>query len=186
MWDGTGWYTAVPVPGAGAFRRQPLGGCDEAAVRALTGYRLNAHFLQSRLGALGGAAGRTLTGSRWCALCAAGYPEAGVAFSPANVPVEDVPHVFGACPGLAAERAGAVAELELAYPGFADRFAVLTPAARAEALVFTVPDGRWRSRAAGGGGVAARLRATRAVLGYVQSVAAALPEVGRSLWAMGR
>ena len=33
---------------------------------------------------------------------------------------------------------------------------------------------------------AARLRATRAVLGYVQSVAAALPEVGRSLWAMGR
>ena len=27
---------------------------------------------------------------------------------------------------------------------------------------------------------------TRAVLGYVQSVAAALPEVGRSLWAMGR
>ena len=30
------------------------------------------------------------------------------------------------------------------------------------------------------------VRATRAVLGYVQAVAAALPAVGRSLWAMGR
>ena len=76
--------------------------------------------------------------------------------------------------------------MERAYAGFADRFAVLTPAARAEALVFTVPDGRWRGRAAGAGDEAARVRATRAVLGYVQSVAAALPEVGRSLWAMGR
>ena len=37
-----------------------------------------------------------------------------------------------------------------------------------------------------GRGEQARVRATRAVLGYVQSVAAALPEVGRSLWAMGR
>ena len=155
-------------------------------MRALSGYRLNAHYLHSRRGAMGGAAGRTLTGARWCALCAAGYPEAGVTFSPAAVPVEDVPHVFGVCPGLAAERAGTVAELEAAYPGFAARFAVLTPAARAEAMVFTVPDGRWRGGAAAGGGEQARVRATRAVLGYVQSVAAALPEVGRSLWAMGR
>ena len=34
VWDGTGWYVGVPVPGAGEYRRQPLGGCDEAAVRA--------------------------------------------------------------------------------------------------------------------------------------------------------
>ena len=31
-----------------------------------------------------------------------------------------------------------------------------------------------------------RVRATQAVLGHVQAVAAALPAVGRSLWAMGR
>ena len=83
-----------------------------------------------------------------------------------------------------------------AYPGFAARFAVLTPAARAETLLFTVPDGRWSGAgragagSAGGAGAGAadegRVRATRAVLGYVQAVAAALPEVGRSLWAMGR
>ena len=165
-------------------------------MRAVTGYRLNGHYLHSQLGALGGAAGRTLTGARGCGLCAAGYPEEGVMFSPGRVPVEDVPHVFGACPGLAVERRVAVGELECAYPGFAARFAVLTPAARASALLFTVPDGRWAGAggARGGGsqgegaGVVGdeRERATRAVLGYVQAVAAAPPAVGRSLWAMGR
>ena len=83
-----------------------------------------------------------------------------------------------------------------AYPGFAARFAVLTPAARAEALLFTVPDGRWAGAGRAGVGEACeagagaagerRVRATQAVLGHVQAVAAALPAVGRSLWAMGR
>ena len=59
-------------------------------------------------------------------------------------------------------------------------------AARAGALVFEVSDGRWEGRAAAGEGELARVRGTRAVLGFVQSVAAALPAVGRSLWAAGR
>ena len=71
-----------------------------ANLRGAGGVPLLPQVLVDAWSGMGGAAGRTLTGARWCALCAVGYPEAGVTFSPAAVPVEDVPHVVGACPGL--------------------------------------------------------------------------------------
>ena len=182
-WDGAGWYAGVPVPGEGAFRREPTAGANEMAVRAMTGLRLHGHFLQSRLGALRGA-GRVLTGERRCPLCAAGCESAGQ--GPGMGPVEDEPHFLALCPGLAEARAGMLAELEGAFPGFRGRYDGLSAAKQAEALLFTVPDGRWPSV----GGAAERARRTargvRAVAAFVLDAAAVHPVVGRALWTAGR
>jgi len=184
--DGADWYSGVPVPGDGRFRRDPVGGSDEMAVRAMTGLRLDGSYLQSRVGALGARNGRVRVGERACPLCLAGYPEAGVVFERESAPVEDVPHFLALCPGLAAERAVMLGELEAVYPGFGARYAAMLPAARAEALLFTVPDGRWPSQHVGGAGEVQRARATRAVAGFVRGAAVVHPCMGRALWVMDR
>ena len=72
------------------------------------------------------------------------------------------------------------------YPGFGARYATVLPDARAEALLFTVPDGRWPSQHVGGAGEVQRARATRAVAGFVRGAAAVHPCMGRALWVMDR
>ena len=153
------------------------------AVRAMAGLRLHGHYLQSRLGALRGE-GRVLTGERRCPLCMAGYPEAGR--GPGAAPVEDEPHFVALCPGLSAERAAMLAELEAIYPGFRAKYDGMAVAERAAAVLFTVPDGRWPSVGAGAERARRAAQGVRAVAGFVLGAAAVHPVVGRSLWAAGR
>ena len=87
---------------------------------------------------------------------------------------------------MAEARAGMLAELEGAFPGFRGRYDGLSAAKQAEALLFTVPDGRWPTV----GGAAERARRTargvRAVAAYMLDAAAVHPVVGRALWTAGR
>ena len=79
-----------------------------------------------------------------------------------------------------------LAELGVAYPEFRGRYDGMPAAKRAEALLFTVPDGRWPCAGSAGERARRAAQGVRAVAGFVLGAAAVHPVVGRALWSAGR
>ena len=100
--------------------------------------------------------------------------------------MEDEAHFLALCPGLSAERETMLGALGDVYPGFRDRYDDLPAAKRAEAVLFTVPDGRWPCVGSEGDKARRAAQGVRAVAGFVLGAAAAHPVVGRALWSAGR